>query len=349
MNVRPDFPLLAETILPDLDFAAIKTLMLHEAQAHDLPVIENDDTRVTVETPYGCYRIEAVPGGVAARVTAAKHDLLFTLKEGLVAHLVEYIPDIAANLHWSDADQAGVLPPNFHFATVVSVRPVGTSFQRVRIQAPGLSSFQDDAIHFRLVLPPAGVDKVEWPSVSENGTTVWPKGDKALHRPVYTTRRIDHAQGVMAFDVFRHQGGRVTEWADTVQPGARIAVVGPGGGGIPDTRRILMFIDETALPATARILESLPDDAQGQVTVRAAEGAFCAYPLAAPSGIAITWLAPESSQTLADLALSAHEELPGHFLWFACEKADVQKVRAAYKAKGADPANAYIAAYWTRT
>ena len=248
------------------------------------------------------------------------------LKEQLVEHLAHFLPDVVEKIRWSDADQAGGLPPNFHFATVQTVNPVGTSFLRVRVKARGLSSFQDDAIHFRLVLPPRGIEDVEWPYVSESGATVWPKGDKALHRPVYTTRWIDHAQGIMDFDVFVHDGGRVTEWARNAEPGTQVAVVGPGGGGIPQTIRILMFADETALPATARILEALPADTLGHVTVQTENGAGCAYALTSPSGVSVTWLDRADDHSLSDLALSAMEEFPQHFLWFACEKADAQKV-----------------------
>ena len=347
MTIRPDFTLSAETNLPGLNFEAMKLVMLHEAQEHDLPVTENTDTKLCLETPFGRYTLHDADAGVRVEVSAAKQDWLFMLKEGLVEHLIHFVPDVVDTLKWSDADQAGGLPPNFHFATVQSVRPVGTSFLRVRVKARGLSSFQDDAIHFRIVLPLHSNEDVEWPFVSENGSTVWPKGDKALHRPVYTTRWIDHAQGLMDFDVYIHEGGRVTEWARRVEPGSQVAVVGPGGGGIPQTNRILIFADETALPAAARILEALPEDSQGQVTVQMESGAHCAYSLSAPSGLSITWLDRDAGPALAERALIAMAEYPDHFLWFACEKAEVQRVREAFKQKNGDTANAYIAAYWS--
>ena len=61
MTIRPDFALNAETHLPEIDFNAIRQLMLHEAKEHDLPVLENEETRVVMETPYGCYCFEAAP------------------------------------------------------------------------------------------------------------------------------------------------------------------------------------------------------------------------------------------------------------------------------------------------
>ncbi|MFY2823531.1 siderophore-interacting protein [Ruegeria sp. MALMAid1280] len=349
MTIRPQFACTAETHLPDLEFNAMKMVMLHRGQESDLPVVENSDTRVTIEAGHGHLSFAAVSDGIRVTVMAEHQDWLFMLKEGFVEQLDQFMPGIAEKIRWSDAQKSGELPPNFHFATVQSVRPVGTAFVRVRVQADGLSSFQEDAIHFRIVLPSENNDLVEWPYVSENGTTVWPKGEKALHRPVYTTRWIDHATGLMDFDVFLHEGGRVTEWVGTVQEGTQVALVGPGGGGVPGTNRIVMFADETALPAVARILEALPADTLGHVTVQAENGADCAYPLTAPSGVSVTWLAPDSGESLADLGIIALETFPNHFLWFACEKAQAQKVRAVYKKLNRDPSRAYIAAYWNFT
>lgn len=346
MTNRPDFALHAHATLPGLVFSAMRRVMLHEAQEHDLPVIEDTDARISLQTPYGLYSFDAKPDAITATVSAAKPDWLYMLKEGLVENLTHIAPATAAAIRWSDAEQTGAQPPNFHFATVQCVTPVGAAFLRVRLKVQDLSSFQDAAIHFRLVLPPDVPGAIEWPVVSENGSTIWPKGDKALHRPVYTTRWVDHAKGLMDFDVFLHAGGRTNEWARSVSPGTRIGLTGPGGGGIPDTHRILMFGDETAFPAAARILDSLPDDATGHATFLAPVGEHCAYPMPAPTGVSVTWVTPQDGQSLSDLALTALEGGKQHFLWFAGEKTDAQRVRAAYKAKECDPANAYIAAYW---
>ncbi|WP_037308715.1 siderophore-interacting protein [Ruegeria halocynthiae] len=348
MTVHPNFALQAETTLRHLNFDAMKMVMLHQAQEYDLPIIENNDTCVCIQMNHGCLRFKNAADGIRTTAFAAQQDWLFMLKEGLVWQLEQFSPDTAAQVRWSDVDKAGGLPPNFHFATVQSVRWIGASFIRVRIKAKGLSSFQDDAIHFRIVLPPADLGDVEWPHVSENGSTVWPTGAKTLHKPVYTTRWIDHAQGVMDFDVFVHEGGRVTDWASSVAPGAQVAFVGPGGGGIPKTDRILMFADETALPATARIMETLPADTNGHVTVLASHEAYCSYAITAPAGVSVSWLDRETGHSLADIAIEMRDRFPEHYVWFACEKADARRFRTAYKAKGGDPANAYIAAYWSR-
>ncbi|MCJ8336323.1 MAG: siderophore-interacting protein [Epibacterium sp.] len=348
MTIRPDFPLSAETTLPGLAFAAMRMVMLHQARDRDLPVIEDGDSRITLQAKYGVYSFARVDGGIQLTVSAERTDWLHTLKDALMEQLGQTVPDSVAAIRWSDGPSAGSLPPNFHFVTVQSVNPIGTAFLRVRIKGSDLSNFQNDAIHFRVVLPPKGLRDVEWPYVAENGATVWPKGDKALHRPVYTTRWVDQETGLMDFDVFIHEGGRITEWVQDLQPGDKVGIVGPGGGGIPDTRNILLYADETAFPAAARILEALPDDARGHATFLAEEGAWCAYPITAPQGVSVTWLSRQEGASLGDLALQARGDLPDHFLWFACEKSDVQRVRAAYKEAGGAASNAYIAAYWTK-
>lgn len=349
MTVRPDFPLHSETTVPGLAFKAMQMVMLHEAKERGLTVVENGETRLSIQTEHGLFGFEDAGDGIAVAIHSARPEWLYMLKERLMERVSHALPDAVRGLRWSGTDQAGSLPPNFHFATIQSVFPVGTAFLRVRASLPDLSSFGDAAIHFRLVLPPDGIDEVEWPTIAENGSTIWPTGEKTLHRPVYTVRAIDRTAGTFDFDVFLHDGGRVTDWAKTVEPETRIGIMGPVGGGIPVTRRMLIYADETAFPAVARILESLPYDAHGHVTLLARDGAYCTYPLTAPQGVSVTWYGHDDAVNLADLALTTRANFQDHFLWFACEKSDVLRVRAAYKESQSDPAKAYISAYWSQT
>lgn len=346
MTLPSDLSLHAAASVSDLTFPTMRQLILHEARSHDLPVLEDSGACLSLDATYGVLTFRALDTGVSITVSANQPDWLYMLKDGFLEHLSHSAPDTVANLRWDDAQKVGGLPVNFQFAKVISVRPVGTAFLRVLVRSRDLHSFDDTAIHFRLVLPQPGQDRIEWPHVGENGATVWPTGDNALHRPVYTSRWVDHAAGEMAIDIFEHDGGRATEWARTAQPGDQVALVGPGGGGVPDTDRILMFADETAFPAVARITESLPEHTRGHVALIAQDGAQCAYPITTPVGVSVSWHAASDMDAFADLALSMHAKDPDHFLWFAAEKAPVQKVRAAYKAQGGDPTKSYIAGYW---
>ncbi|WP_245597321.1 siderophore-interacting protein [Leisingera caerulea] len=349
MTIRPAFPLQANAGLPELPFAAVRQAIIAMAQEHELPVIENSAVAVTVEiTGFGHYSFAARDGGTAIRVSAAMPDRLHMLKDGIASHLDEIRPGASKALRWPDA-AAGALPPNVHFTTVQSVTPIGNAFLRVQVKSPDLASFQDDAIHFRLLLPPPDCAAPEWPRLSETGATVWPGGEAALHRPVYTTRRISHEAGLMEFDIFLHDGGRATEWARRARPGDRLAIAGPGGGGIPAASNILLYADETALPAAARILESLPQNSAGEAVLLSNEGEGCGYPVTAPEGVTLTWLRREDKHSLADRALAARKHAPGHYLWFACEKAEVQRLRAALRQDKPAPGTSYIAAYWSQS
>ncbi|MBM7069733.1 siderophore-interacting protein [Actibacterium sp. 188UL27-1] len=346
MILISDLKLHSHADLTGVAFPVLRHALLREADAHSLDVVRNTDVAVTCMTRFGTVGAEIRPVGARVTVRAAKSDRLHMLKESLVEHLVQLIPEAVEQMRWSDAKQPGGIPANFHFGRIENITPLGTSFLRMRLASDGLGSFTDDAIHFRLVLPPAHVDTVDWPYVSENGTTVWPKGERALHRPVYTTRFIDHAVGVMDCDVFLHDGGRTTAWAQSAAVGDRVAFIGPGGGGIPKVKAINMYGDETAFPAIARILETLPSNTVGDVVISASGGALRDYHFDAPDGMRLTTIM--QGHDLAQLALSGLTAHPDRFLWFAAEKSLVQPVRDAVKSANITKQQTYIAAYWSK-
>lgn len=347
MSIHPNFPLSAETTLPDLNFAAMRMVMLHEAKEHALEVLEDTDTCITLKTDFGIFHFEASKQGIRAEVAAAKLDWLYMLKESLVEHMEHTVPEVAQNIRWSDAETVGSLPPNFHFTTVQSVKKIGRSFLRVRLKGKDFTSFADDAIHFRFVLPPVGLQDIEWPQVAPNGATVWPKGEKALHKPVYTSRWVDPVASLMDVDVFIHEGGRISNWAAAVAPGTRIGVIGPGGGGVLDASQVHFFGDETAFPAIARLLQSLPAETKGTATLLAAEGAACGYDITAPAGVTLSWMTPEQNDLFHTRALKALQDKPDAYFWYAANKEKVQAIRAVEKTAQRPSNNSYIAAYWS--
>lgn len=361
MTLNPTFTLESQARLAALDFATLQAAIRSQAKARGLTVLEDSATRILVELrEVGSYEARPldspVKGGSEIRVRAALPDRLQLLQGGFAEHLADIDAQTATALRWSGGAAAGSLPPNVHLTRLRSVTPLGRSFLRIAIQAQDLSSFREDAIHFRLLLPPAGCTSPQWPQLAENGATLWPKGDKALHRPVYTTRSICHDSNTMEFDLFVHDGGRATNWARSARAGDQLAIIGPGGGGIPDTRRILIYADETALPAAARILETLPRDSTGTALLLADGGADCGYPVSAPPGISLRWINRATTPDNSPLATAALADLPDHcdhFLWFASEKSETKQVRETLRPAGADPkvdaATSYIAAYWSKS
>ncbi|KIC08807.1 siderophore synthetase [Leisingera sp. ANG-M1] len=348
MNSHPSFPLRAGAALPALPFAAARPALRAMAQEHELPILHDADTSLTIEIPgFGHYCFTAEGEGSAILVSAALPDRLHMLKEGFAEHLEHLQPGTAASLRWPDDGAAGTLPPDVQFTTVLSVAPLGRNFLRIRLQAQDLSGFGDDAIHFRLLLPPAGCTDPEYPKIDTSGRTLWPKGAKALHRPVYTARRVCAHSGLLEFDLFLHAGGRASAWAQNAAAGHQLAIAGPGGGGIPDAEEILLYADETAIPAAARILESLQPGTRGRATLLTDGAAACGYPLTAPPGISLRWLDRQAGDSLGGCARAEFPEHPGAFLWFAGEKSEVQPLRDAARAAGVASGQRYIAAYWS--
>lgn len=342
------FPHVAETQLSGLAFAAIRALLLHEADEHDLELPENTETRVTMATEYGHLAFSAIEGGVRATVLSDREDNLFILKESLVDSISHFAPQLIETLSWSDAEAHKGYPPNFQLASVTSVQELGAGFLRIVLQCEDLSSYTDNFIHFRIVLPPKGDSAPEWPTLNENGVTVWPKGNKALHRPVYTARHSNPDTNELTFDVFLHAGGRTTEWAITVQSGEIIGVTGPGGGGVPDTAAITLYADETAFPAVARLLDTLPSNTKGKVVLVTEAGEACGYPMPEHPNLPPLWFRTDELASLADLAISDRSNFGDHMLWFAAEKDEAQKVRTHFKEAGIATKEHYIATYWSR-
>jgi len=346
------FPFESQADLPGVAFAAMRRVILAQARSSRLEVLEDGAERLTVRTAHGLIGLR--PGAAsetAGMVAAQDARWLYVMKGAVVQQMQHLMPEVADAMRWTDGEAPGSLPPNFRFATVRSVEGLGEVFLRVVLTSEDFSSYGDDAIHFRLLQPPM-VGEAEWPEVAENGSTRWPDGPGAPHKPVYTVRWVDRARNEMATDVFVHAGGRTTNWAKENLTGAAdrrrvVGLVGPSGGGLLEAERVLMASDETGFPAVARLLENLPHDASGEVLLEAEHGEACGYPVAAPPGVTLRWLARAQGEALVEEALQALPRHAASKIWFAGEKADARKVRDTAKASGREAADLRISGFWT--
>ncbi|WP_179381009.1 siderophore-interacting protein [Jannaschia marina] len=337
----------ATLALPGVPFATLRGVIRREALEHGLDLHIDAAEEVSIATPFGTLEARALDDGAELALAASRADRLQTLKETVLDHVLDDLPVAHAALVWSDAPAATEPPPNFRFAEVRKVAPLGTTFLRLRLAVPDIRAFDDSALHFRFLLTPDGRALATSPGTAPNGSLVWPAEMPAPHRPVYTVRTIDRDAGLLTVDVFRHAGGRAQGWAETARPGDRIGLLGPGGGGLPTADAGLnLYGDETAFPAIARIVESASAETRGRVVLRAGAGAACGYPLVAPSGMEVIWhtgVFDLAAQALADRAV-----WPERAVWFAGEKAEAHQLRAAFKAEPPGRGAAQVGAYWTR-
>jgi NADPH-dependent ferric siderophore reductase len=202
--------------------------------------------------------------------------------------------------------------------SVHSVERPTPSFVRVELCGPALADFGVDGPtydqRFKLLLPgPAGL-----PALSAEGwwseLQALPEDQRCAVR-TYTIREVRGAGADtrIVVDLVLHPGahGPGSSWAATAAVGDEVTVCVPRRGepfggiewdpGYAD--RLLLVGDETAVPAVASILGSLPDDARGAAFLEVPDDADV-QALAAPAGVEVTWL-PRAGEPVGSRAVPA--------------------------------------------
>ncbi len=183
-----------------------------------------------------------------------------------------------------------------------------------------------------------------------DGRLEWPDGEDALTSRVYTIRAVDQTAGTLAVDFALHEGGHSpgADFARRARPGDAVGLLGPGGDGRPEGKRLLLLGDEAALPAIARMIAELP---QGTAVSAIVEVADASEEQALPGAADLTlrWLhrgnvAPGRSSML-EAALEAHlaqGPLQEDFIWAGCEKAAAARIRSTLLARYLDWKKAFL-------
>ncbi|SHE93636.1 NADPH-dependent ferric siderophore reductase, contains FAD-binding and SIP domains [Loktanella atrilutea] len=290
--------------------------------------------------------IHAVDDRFDVRITAPTEVMLHQARESVIYLLDHVMPDISGRLAWTGPAPASHRPPNFHLATVRSTDRVGAHFIRVHMACDDVAALCVGGMHFSLLLPPGGRAPV-WPMLNDRMRTVWPADADALHRAPYTFVTRDPAQGTFSFDIFIHDGGRTTTWAQSLVGGEVVGVMGPGSGDHPVTDDLLIAGDETALPAIRSILEQAPRHLRGRAVIEVGDPADIVA-LAMPSGMSLDWIVRGPDSDLWSWLRRVDSLLPDTFVWIAAEQATIRQAKAHFKALGLTRDRSYISYYWTR-
>ncbi|MCO5733223.1 siderophore-interacting protein [Rhizobium sp. SSA_523] len=286
----------------------------------------------------------------------------------LAEHLFYFSGEEPLSLTWSAPAPLGPLP-NLHHVTVTAVETVTPRMRRVTVACPDVRPFVGADMHVRILVPPKGRAPV-WPGTREDGRIAWPKGEDELLVRVYTIRGLDAERGEIWLDFFQHPEHDVAtpgaDFARDAQPGDRLALLGPGGGDRPEAASQLLIGDESALPAILRIIEEAApttrleaiveiSDKDEEQQVRSA-GEFSIAWIHRNAGTAAggrpaphAGARPAEKTPFMEAALAAISgSSPDRFVWIACEKDDVRRLRQALNAKGHDKKLRYVAWYWER-
>ena len=236
-------------------------------------------------------------------------------------------------------------PPAPTVLTVLRTETVTAHLVRVVLGGEGFDSFAaraDTDSYVKIELPHAGETVVR----------------------TYTVRRCDPVAREIWIDFVVHgDQGVAGPWARSVTPGTQVALRGPGGGYRPDPEADFHLLagDETAVPAVAAALESLPEDAVGAVFLEVG-GDDDEVDLVAPAGVEVTWVHRGTPSTDAGPGLidgdaplvGAVRDLPwpdGDVQVFVHGEAEtVMKHLRPYlrRERGVPAARASISGYWRR-
>ncbi|MBV2355843.1 siderophore-interacting protein [Streptomyces sp. J2-1] len=172
------------------------------------------------------------------------------------------------------AERPGRKPRKPHTAHVIRTERLTPHVQRVVLGGDGLAEFAADTCtdhYVKLLFGPEGVSYPE-PFDMDRIRAEFPREQWPVTR-TYTVRAWDPVHREMTVDFVLHgDQGLAGPWALNARPGDTLRFLGPGGAYAPDPAADwhLLAGDESALPAIARALETLPAGARVHAFVEVA-------------------------------------------------------------------------------
>jgi NADPH-dependent ferric siderophore reductase len=183
-----------------------------------------------------------------------------------------------------------------HLATVAGAHQLTPAVRRITFAGDDLASYEplgpDQFLY--LLLPPPGRDEL---TVGRDFDWISYHLMPAEDRPVgahYTVRRYRPDQGEIDVDFVLHdRPGPASGWAARARPGDPVALWGPRTAfdPPPEVDWYLLVADETGLPATAAIVESLAGRFDGPIVALVeVAGPVEEQPLPALPALELSWL-----------------------------------------------------------
>ena len=246
------------------------------------------------------------------------------------------------------------LPIKTFVTQVAQIEQITRPFTRVTFRG-------GDLVHFRsigpdqflyLLFPPAGRSELtidssfDWNQYREMPEAERPNG------AYYTVRHHRPDQSEIEIDIVKHgHAGQVGTWLRHARPGDPVALWGPrmAYDPPPATRQLLLFGDETALPAIASILASAPSAEFIQVIAELDRETV--FNPGQRAGLTLTRLdrPANGSSDLPEVARQCRF-LPDTYVWAAGE-AEVMSELRTYLREGVSlrSEQASVVGYWRRS
>lgn len=287
-------------------------------------------------------------------ITAKSLEDLYYVRSAIASHVLEFA-DEPIDIVWEGDGDDLVRPPNFQILRVEEVHDLTPHMRRIKFSAEAANRFAPlTALHLNLLIQHPELNSPQWPTLGKNGLVRWTDPDRRPSFRKYTVRDVDVNAGTLDIDFVLHaDAGPGAEFASNATKGMEVGVMGPGGGGLVTADWYLFAGDETALPAIARMLQRLPEDARGIAMIEVADERE-AQNLQNKTRIEVKWLYRNSlahlSSSLADcirqISLPTDQKV---YVWAGCEFADFRSIRAFFKEEApSENLKHLIVSYWRK-
>ncbi|MEU6067160.1 MULTISPECIES: siderophore-interacting protein [Streptomyces] len=255
-------------------------------------------------------------------------------------------------------------PFRFFSLRVVRTRRLGPSLVRISFSGPDLHDFhshgRDQSLS--LFLPHPGQREPAVPVELGDG---WWQGWRELPDDVravmrsYTLRALRRHPDEVDIDFALHSpSGPASRWASQASPGDRVLLLGPAIADNrairfrppEDTDLVVIWGDETAVPAACAILESLPAGTPARAWLTVPHAADI-QDVATEADAHITWLVGNDDSPMAVDAVRAAQLPPTErpYAWIAGESGRVKELRRHLVGeRGIDRRRVTFVGYWRR-
>ncbi|MFF0585401.1 siderophore-interacting protein [Streptomyces sp. NPDC003781] len=265
-------------------------------------------------------------------------------------------------------------PFRFFALQVVRTRRLGPSLARVTFAGPDLAAFHSDGLDqsLSLFLPHPGQAEPAVPVELGDG---WWQGWRELPDDVravmrsYTLRALrrdtDGHTAEVDVDFVLHgvdpgspvQAGPAARWAADAAPGDRVLLLGPAVADNrairfrppEDTDLVVIWGDETAVPAACAIVESLPPGTRARVWLKVPHTEDVQN-LGTAADAEVTWLVGDGPEAALDAVREARLPTAEHpYVWIAGESGCVRQLRRHFVGeRGIDRRRVTFVGYWRR-
>lgn len=205
---------------------------------------------------------------------------------------------------------------------------------RVTLYGEDLAEFALHGVaeHIKVAFPAPGQERPVMPTWTDEGPVYLPGVPRPILR-TYTPRRFrpDVLELDVEFMLHEDATGVASGWAARVAVGDQVVVTSPGGPYRfdPDAREFVLAGDESALPAIAQVIESLPADARAKVFLEV-EDAAEEQALSSEAAVTVQWIHRDGnaqSGELLERELRALEIADGTKVFVACEAGIMRNIR----------------------